>query len=276
MKISLLLLPTLALSGAIARADLAYTQTTSSPFAAMMGGGAAASNVTTKIYSKGTSNRSEAQIFGRKMITVANGAGKVIQIDPATKTYAISTGGAAGIAKSMMAGSKAKMPKMDMTVTTKKLAPQKIRGIMAPHYMVMMNMKMGTPRGPQNMKMGMEIWGSNVAVPMMGQSSANAMKNLPDTFKTMFGSGAGIKGDLKGMAAAFKTVPLRMKMTMNGMALSTTETSAISTKPLPASLFAIPRGYRAVSSAQFAQMQQAAMRKSMAAMTKNMPGTPRR
>lgn len=269
MKNSLLLFPLLVSLSAGARADLSYTQVTSSPFAAMMGGGAAA-GVTTKVYAKGDSNRTEAQMFGRKMITIANGASKVIQIDPQTKTYTVSNTGSAAIAKSLL-GSKAKVPKMDMTVSTKKLAAQTIRGIKAPHYRIDMNMKMSTPRGPQNMKMGMDVWGSNVAYPTSSKTRSDALKHLPDNFKTMFGGGAGIKGDVQGMSAAYKTVPLRMKMTMNGQPISTTETSAISTKTLPASLFAPPKGYRAISNAQFGQMQQAAMRKSMAGMMKNMP-----
>lgn len=261
MKISLLLLPVLAFSGAVARADLSYTQKTSSPFGA-------AGNVTSKTYAKGDSARTEMQIFGRRMISISQGAKKVIQIDPATKTYTVSNIGSAAIAKSMIPGGNGKMPSMNMTVSTKNLGFQTVRGVKAPRYRVDMNMKMGTPRGPQTMKMGIEVWGSNVALPISAKMRADALAGVPDNLKAMFGNSSKIKGDLKGMSAAFKTVPLRMKMQMNGQTISTTETSAISTRALPASLFTVPSGYRAVSNAQFAQTQQAAMRKGIAGMMK--------
>ncbi len=263
MKKSLLLLPLLASCG-VARADLSYTQTTSSPFSAAAG-------VTSKVYSKGDSNRTEAQAFGRKMITISSGAKRVIQIDPATKTYTVSNGGSAAVAKSMMPmGSKT--PPINMTVAARKVGVETVRGIKSPHYRIDMNMQANTPRGPQTVKVGMDVWGSNVAVPTSAKTRADALQNLPDTFRTMFGSSAKVKGNLKGMGAAFATVPLRMKMTMNGQTLATTETSAISTKPLPASLFAVPARYRAVSNAQFNATQQAALRKSMAALMKGMQG----
>ncbi len=269
MKNSLLLLPLLALLSTVARADLTYTQITSSPFGAMMGTGKG--GVATKTYSKGDSNRTEAQMFGRKMITIARGAKSVIQIDPATKTYTVSNGGAALPKAQMPEGTK--MPSMSMTVSTKKLGVQNLRGIKAPHYLVDIDMKMAMPRGAQkmNMKMGMEIWGSNVGIPVSAKVRGDALQSLPANIKSMLGNSFDIKGDLKGMGAAFGTVPLRMKMTMNGQTISTTETMGISTKPLPASLFAVPKGYRAVSNAQFSQMMQAAMRKNMAALMKNAP-----
>lgn len=277
MKTSVLLL-TLFLTGCAfsARADLSYIQTTSSPFGAMMGAmmGAKSGGVTSKVYSKGNSNRTEAQMFGRKVITIARGANSVIQIDPATKTYTLSNAGSAAIAKSMMPG-KGKMPSMNMTVSTRKLGVQNLRGVQAPHYLVNMDMKMRmvTPRGPQNMnmKMGMEIWSSSVAYPTSAKTRGDALQSLPANIKSMFGNSFKIKGDLKAMGAAFKTVPLRMKMLMNGQPVSTTETSGISTRPLPASLFAVPQGYRKVSNAQFSQMMQAQMRKNMAGMMKNRP-----
>lgn len=232
--------------------------------------GAGGGGITTKVYAKGDSNRTEAQMFGRKTITIARGAKQVIQIDPATKTYTSSNGGSMAMAKTMMPAGQ-KLPSMSMSVSTQKLGTETVRGVKAPHYRVVMDMKMGTPRGPQNMKMGMDIWSSQVAIPTSAKTRSDALSNLPGNFKTMFGSGANIKGDVKGMTAAFATVPLRMKMMMNGQAISTTETTAISTKPLSAALFAIPAGYRSVSNAQFARAQQAAMQKTMANLMKNMP-----
>lgn len=262
MKNSLLLFPILLGCSAIARADLSYTQVTSSPMAVMMGG---AGKVTSKTYAKGNSSRTETQMFGRRTVTIAQGAQKIIQIDPATKTYTVSNSGSAAIARGMMPAGQ-KPPSISMTVSTQKLAPATIRGVKAPHYRVNMNMQVQTPRGPQTVNMGMEIWNSNIALPTSSKTRSDAMSKLPDNFKTLFGGSAKIKGDLKGMGAAFGTVPLRMKMTMKGQTLSTTETSGISTKPVSAALFSVPKGYRAISNAQFNQMQQAAMQKSMAGM----------
>ncbi|PQV64538.1 hypothetical protein B1R32_10431 [Abditibacterium utsteinense] len=265
---NLVLLPLFVACCAVpARADLSYTQTTSSPFGAMMGN---SSGIVSKVYSKGTFNRTEAQMFGRKMITIARGAKSVIQIDPATKTYTVGSASSAALAKTRMP-SGAKMPSMSMTVSTKKLGVQNLRGIKAPHYLVNMDMKMSTPRGPQNMKMGMEVWGSNVSYPISAKTRGDALQSLPANIKGMFGGALNIKGDLKGMGAAFGTVPLRMKILMNGQPISTTETTNISTKALPASLFAVPAGYRAVSNQQYAKTLQASMRQSMATMMKNRP-----
>lgn len=264
MKKSLFLIPLLASFSfsTVARADLVYTQTTSSPFGAMMGAGSG--GLTSKIYSKGDSNRTEANIFGRKMITITHGAKEVIQIDPATKTYTVSQGGGAAIAKSFMPASN-KMPQMSMTVSTKKLGVQNVRGTQAPHWLISMDMKTATPRGPINMKMGVEVWNSQVPYPSSLKTRQDAVQKMPSSLRAMFGNGVKFKGDLKGMSAAFGTVPLRMKMMMNGQPISTT---GISNKNLPATLFAVPKGYRAVSNAQFGQMMQASLRKSMGAMMK--------
>ncbi len=233
--------------------------------------GAMNSGISTKIYSKGDASRTESQMFGRKMITVTRGAKSVIQIDPATKTYTVSNIGANALAKARMPNG-APVPPMSMTVATKNLGVQNVRGIKAPHYLVSIAMQV-PQRGSQqmNMNMGMEIWGSNVASPSSAKTRGDAMQSLPANIRGMFGNSFKVKGDLKGMVAAFGTVPLRMKMMMNGQTVSTTETSGISTKPLPASLFVVPMGYRAVSNAQFSQMMQASMRKNMGAMMKRAP-----
>jgi hypothetical protein len=259
MKLPLLL----AVAGCLAvpaHADLSYVQTATSAFGNMMPGGGA---MKTKVWFKGGSTRSESAGFGNQTIVVTRVGGSSIQIDPKSKTYAIFPSAASAVRGMMPAGAP-----NNMTVSVKKLGSEKIRGINAPHWRVNMLMKVKTPGGTQPMNMATDVWGSTTPLPTQANSSS---QQLPAAMKTMFGNNFKIKGDLKSMGAAYRTVPLRMKMSMNGNTLTTIETTNISTKTLPASLFNVPAGYKKISSAEWTKRQQAAMRKMMQGMMKKMP-----
>lgn len=268
MKFSLLLgLITLGCNAATAHADLSYTQTTSSPFSAMMGG---AGGPSTRTFYKGGAMRMEMNMMGTKTIMLTGGAnGSTTQIDPVSKTYTVSNG-----MPKMPTGVRRNMGATELTVSVRKLGFANVRGVRAPHWIVDMAMKMSSPQGTRTMKMGTEVWSSTTPIPTVPGAGQTALKKLPANLTAMFGNNIKIKGDIKNMGAAYATVPLRMKILMNGQTFATTETTDISTKTLPASLFTVPAGYKQVTPAQFSQRQQQAMRQKMNGMFKGMPGMP--
>jgi hypothetical protein len=244
-----------------AHADLSYTQTTDTAMNSMMGGPMAS-----KMWIKGSSTRTESAVFGNKIVIISSG-GKISQLDPVSKTYVV---GSPGSMPGTPAGGKAAGPS-EVSVSVKKLPAQTVRGMLAPHWRVDMQMKMNTPRGSQNMKIGTEVWNSKTPYPMNSVSGGAALKNLPASLGSIFGGKVKVKGDVKSLGSAYATVPLRMKIFMNDKQFGVTETSNISTKNLPASLFAVPAGYRKVTAAQWSQRQRAAMMSKMGGMMKGMP-----
>lgn len=255
-----LCLALVAFSAVVAHADLSYTQTITTPFGNMTPGGGA---MKTKIWMKGGSTRTENAAFGNPTISITRPGGSTVQIDPSSKTYAEFASAASSV-RGMMPSSGPR----DMTISVKKLGTEKVRGSNAPHWRVNMLMKIKTPSGTRPMTVATDVWGSTTPYP--AQASASS-KQLPAVMKAMFGNNFKMKGDLKSMNAAYRTVPLRMKMSMNGNTLNTIETSNLSTKTLPASLFAAPAGYKKIPQAEWTKRQQAAMRKMMQDMMKSMP-----
>jgi hypothetical protein len=256
MKLSICL-ALLSSTAVAAHADLSYTQTTSSPFGSMMPGGGA---MKTKTWVKGTTSRIETGGFSGQAIMITRDAGKSItHIDPATKTYTILTN------PTNPTGIKFPFGPSEMTVTVKKLGTEKVRGVNAPHWRIDMLTKVKTQNGTRPMKMSTDIWNSNI----VNSAQNTSTEKMPAMMKAMFGANLKMNGDLKGMQAAYRTVPLRMTMSMNGNTMSTTETTNISTKPVPASFFSVPAGYKKISAAEWSKRQQAAMRKMMQGITKN-------
>jgi hypothetical protein len=246
-----------------AHADLSYTQTTDTVMSKMMGGPTAS-----KMWMKGSTTRTETAVLGNKIVIITSG-NKITQLDPVSKTYVV---GSPNAMPGMPAGGKRPGGPSDVTVAVKKLPAQTVRGVLAPHWRVDMQMKMNTPQGARNMKIGTEVWNSKTPYPMTAASGNSALKTLPANLSSMFGGQVKVKGDVKSLGSAYATVPLRMKIFMNDKQFATTETSNISTKTLPASLFAVPAGYRKVTQEQWSQQQRAAMMSKMGGMMKGMPG----
>ncbi|RYG66150.1 DUF4412 domain-containing protein, partial [bacterium] len=260
-----LCLALLASTAVAARADLSYTQTTTTSFGSMMPG---AGNLKTKTWVKGNASRNETNVMGQQIIMLTKAGSSITQIDPASKTYVVNSVGAGG--RTRPGGMRPPGAPSDVTVTVKKLGVEKVRGINAPHWRLEMLMKMKTKQGTRNMNMTTEIWSSTTPYPNVGKGSG--LDKLPENVRGMFGSGMKIKGDVKNMGAAYATVPLRMKMFMNGNSFGTTDTTNISTKTLPASLFTVPAGYRKVTQTQWDTRQRETMMKKMQGMMKGMPG----
>jgi hypothetical protein len=243
---------------AFAYADLSYTQTTTGVQTTLTG------STKTITMVKGDVARVETEFFGNPIVILTWANGDITQFAPDSKIVTVSK-------KSDVTETKdAAEPAVEMDVKVLNLGVQTLRGAKAAHWRVDFAMTLpGNATSPAS-ALSTEIWSSTTPFPQPARTSASS-QDLPIGLRAMVAGDVKVKGDLKGISAAYATVPLRTKASVDGKVLATAETSDISTKPLPASLFTVPEGYREVSQDEWRAWQTSIIQKGMASKPIGLP-----